>query len=96
MCTMICKTAAVQGQGKGQAGWIALTHVHVAYDHPVQAPFEHALMLDFVNEAAGPEARLVVELSPEAARALLRTIEEVLVAAEAQSSVGAPAGAGER
>ena len=47
------------------------------------APLEHAVNIDFVNEALGPGARVAVELSAEAARALVATIEAVLAGAEA-------------
>ena len=45
-------------------------------------PLEHALNIDFVNGAGGPGARVAVELSAEAARALVRTIEAVLAEAD--------------
>jgi hypothetical protein len=50
----------------------------VSYDHPYDLPLEHALNIDFVNEALGPGARVAVELSVEAARRLVRTIQAVL------------------
>jgi hypothetical protein len=40
------------------------------------------LNIDFVNEGAGPGARVAVELSIEAARNLVKTIEAVLAQAE--------------
>ncbi len=92
MCTMICRTVDIQGQGKGPAGWITLTQAHVAYDHPVSAPFDHALLLDFVDSAAGPGARVIVELSPDAARALVQAIEAALQEAEVQHALGAAGG----
>ncbi|HEX2324948.1 MAG TPA: DUF6295 family protein, partial [Chloroflexota bacterium] len=46
------------------------------------APLDHALIIDFLNEAAGPGARVAVELSAESARALVRAIEAALVAGE--------------
>jgi hypothetical protein len=55
----------------------------VSYDHPFNAPLEHALNIDFVNEAHGPGARVAVELSAESARALVDTILAVLDRAEA-------------
>jgi hypothetical protein len=55
----------------------------VSYDHPFNAPLEHALNIDFVNEAQGPGARVAVELSAESARALVETILAVLDRAEA-------------
>ena len=55
----------------------------MSYDHPFNAPFEHALNIDFVNEAQGPGARVAVELSVEAAQSLVETIQAVLKRAEA-------------
>jgi hypothetical protein len=83
MCTMIAQQARIDGCGKGTSGWFNLKEVDVSYDHPFNAPFEHALNLDFVNEADGPAARVAVELSVEAARALVATIQAVLARAEA-------------
>ncbi len=82
MCTMISKSVAVEGSGKGAAGWFAVNQANVSYDHPFDAPFEHALNIDFVDAARGPGARVAVELSPEAARALIATIQAVLAQAE--------------
>lgn len=83
MCTMIVQQILVEGSGKGTAGWFTLRHANVSYDHPYDAPWEHALNIDFVNEAQGPGARVAVELSPESARLLAATILEVLAQAEA-------------
>lgn len=83
MCTMIAKQIEIEGSGKGRAGWFTLHQVAVSYDHPFDAPFEHALNLDFTDQAAGPGARVAVELSAEAARALVTTIQAVLAEAEA-------------
>ena len=83
MCTMIAQQAQIEGSGKGTSGWFTLQEVDVSYDHPFNAPFEHALNLDFVNEAQGPGARVAVELSVEAARTLMETIQSVLSQAEA-------------
>jgi hypothetical protein len=47
-------------------------------------PLEHALNIDFVDESRGPAARVAVELSVEAARQLVKTIEAVLAQAEHQ------------
>jgi hypothetical protein len=74
MCSGIVERAAVAGCGKGTAGWFDLTEANVSYDHPFQARYEHALNIDFVNEALGPGARVAVELSPESARRLAETI----------------------
>jgi hypothetical protein len=83
MCTMIVKQVNVAGSGKGAAGWFKLREVNVSYDHPFDAPLEHALNIDFVNEALGPGARVAVELSAEGARALMEAIGAVLARAEA-------------
>jgi hypothetical protein len=82
MCTMISQQVKIDGSGKGTGGWFALHEADVSYDHPFDAPFEHALNIDFVNEAQGPGARVAVELSVEAARSLVNTIMAVLERAE--------------
>ncbi len=83
MCTMIVKQVAIAGSGKGSGGWFALRQANVSYDHPFDAPLEHALNIDFVDEAKGPGARVAVELSVDAARDLVATIQAVLQQAEA-------------
>jgi len=83
MCTMIVEKVKIEGSGKGNAGWFALQQANVSYDHPFNAPYEHALNIDFVNEGQGPAARVAVELSESAARELVRTILSVLSTAEA-------------
>ena len=83
MCTMIVEKIQVEGSGKGKEGWFDLKQASISYDHPFNAPFEHALNIDFVNESMGPSARLAVELSEQAARELVKTILDVLDQAEA-------------
>ena len=83
MCTMIVEKIKIDGSGKGAGGWFKLEEANVSYDHPFEAPFEHALNIDFVNEAQGPSARVAVELSAQAARELVRTILSVLEQAQA-------------
>jgi hypothetical protein len=82
MCTMIAQQIKIEGSGKGKAGWFQLKEADVSYDHPFEAPFEHALNIDFVNEALGPGARVAVELSVESAQALVEAIQAVLAQAE--------------
>jgi len=79
---MIVEKVKIDGSGKGLNGWFKLEQANVSYDHPFDAPFEHALNIDFVNEAQGVGARVAVELSEQAARELVRTILEVLDQAE--------------
>lgn len=83
MCTMIVEKINVEGSGKGTSGWFKIEQANVSYDHPFNAPYEHALNIDFVNEAMGPSARVAVELSEDAARELVKTILAVLDQAEA-------------
>lgn len=83
MCTMIVEKIRIGGSGKGTDGWFKLEQANVSYDHPFDAPYEHALNIDFVNESMGPSARVAVELSEQAARELVRTILAVLDQAEA-------------
>ena len=83
MCTMIVEQVKMDGSGKGTSGWFKLEKANISFDHPFNAPFEHALNIDFVNESQGPSARVAVELSELAARELVRTILAVLDQAEA-------------
>src|SRR5438552_2099103 len=82
MCTMIVHQAKIDGRGKGANGWFKVEEANVSYDHPYELPLEHALNIDFVNEALGPGARVAVELSVDAARQLVKTIEAVLAQAD--------------
>jgi hypothetical protein len=83
MCTMIVDKVEIDGSGKGTSGWFTLKQANVSYDHPFDAPLEHALNIDFVNEAQGLGARVAVELSAEAAQSLVDTILSVLDRAKA-------------
>lgn len=84
MCTMIVQKVPLNGVGKGAGGWFDVSQANVSFDHPFHAPLEHehALNIDFVNEAQGPGARVAVELSVEAAQQLVETIQAVLTEAE--------------
>jgi uncharacterized protein DUF6295 len=83
MCTMIVKQVEIDGSGKGSTGWFTVNQANVSFDHPFNAPLEHALNIDFVNESQGVGARVAVELSEKAARSLVETILAVLAQAEA-------------
>ncbi len=90
MCTMIVENAAISGSGKGSEGWFTLRQASVSYDHPFHAPLEHALNIDFVNQAVGDAedgkgigSRVAVELTPESARELVRVILAALARGEA-------------
>ncbi len=83
MCTMIVQQVEIAGSGKGASGWFPVRQANVSYDHPFDAPLEHALNIDFVNEAHGLGARVAVELDVASARTLVETILAVLARAEA-------------
>jgi hypothetical protein len=80
MCSYVTEKTGVEGSGKGPAGWFRLSEATVYLDHPYFTPLEHTLNIDFIDPAAGPSARVAVELSPESARALVRCIEAALAA----------------
>ena len=87
MCTMITEKIEVAGSGKGSQGWFTLDEANVSYDHPFNAPMEHTLNLDFINKQDGFSNRVAVELSTEAAKALVETITAVLAEAESGGHV---------
>ena len=84
MCTWTTVKTGIVAHGKGVSEWIPLSTANVYYDHPVSLPLDHALIIDFLNEAAGPGARVALELSAESARALVRAIETALTTGERQ------------
>jgi len=88
---MIVKQAEISGSGKGANGWFTVRQANVSYDHPFDARLEHALNIDFVDEAQGPGARVAVELTVESARNLVETILAVLDRAEAGGYLERPA-----
>lgn len=90
MCSYIVEKAAIFGSAKGPSGWMTVDTANVYYDHPWHAPLDHALSIDFVNEAAGPGDRVAVELSAEAARALVQKILAALASGEIEHAPQAP------
>lgn len=83
MCTYQTERVVVRGSGKGPQGWFPLTDASVYLDHPVHAPADHTVNLDFLNPGRGPAARVAVELDPASARALAEAILTTLDAAPA-------------
>jgi hypothetical protein len=79
---MIAHQVKLEGRGKNGPEWFEVREANVSYDHPYDLPLEHALNIDFVNEALGPGARVAVELSVDAARQLVKTIQAVLAQAD--------------
>lgn len=84
MCTNIVERAAMPfGSAKGREGWFSLSGAYVSYDHPFHVALEHAVNLDFVNEAAGLDARVAVELSIDSAKNLATALLAAVARAEA-------------
>jgi hypothetical protein len=94
MCTWISEKTEVRAHGKGVADWVPLNRANVYYDHPVSVPLDHAVIIDFTDEAAGPGTRVSVELSAESARALIRAIQATLDTGQAQHDRALSARAG--
>jgi hypothetical protein len=88
VCTYVTEKFEVVGSGKGASGWFELRETMVYFDHPVHAPVEHSLNIDFLNTARGPAARVAVELDAASARALAEAILSTLEGAGELS--GAP------
>ena len=64
---------------------------HVYFDHPFDAPLDHALGLDILSEADGGRERIALELSAESARALAQAILAALARGEAEHGAQASA-----
>jgi hypothetical protein len=78
MCSYITEKTAVTGSGKGKNGWFPLSHACVYFDHPYFTPLDYTVNIDFIDESAGPDARVAVELSEESARALIKSLQDAL------------------
>jgi len=87
MCTMIAKKINLEASAKNSNGWFKVAQVNVSYDHPFDAPYEHALNVDFVDRSGGLANRIAVEMSEQAARELVKTIMAVLEQAEKQNAL---------
>jgi len=82
MCSYIVEKAKLFGSAKGPKGWMRIDTANVYYDHPFHAPLDHALGIDFINEAAGGRERIAVELSAQSARELVEKILAALASGE--------------
>jgi hypothetical protein len=80
MCTYTTEKITVSGSGKGPDGWFRVTDATVYFDHPVHAPEEHTLNIDFLNPSKGPSSRVALELNAQSARELVTAIQAALAA----------------
>lgn len=83
MCSYIVEKAELYGSAKGPNGWMRIDTAVVYYDHPYHTPLDHALAIDFTNEAEGGRERVAVELSAESALALVDRILAALKSGDA-------------
>ena len=84
MCSYIVEKAKLLGSAKGPNGWMRIDTANVYYDHPFHAPLDHALGIDFINEAEGGRERVAVELSAQSARDLVEKILAALASGEVE------------
>jgi len=82
MCSYIVEKAKLVGSAKGPNGWMRIDTANVYYDHPFHSPLDHALGIDFINEAEGGRERVAVELSAQSARFLVEKILAALASGE--------------
>lgn len=75
MCTYVTATTAVGGSGLAGDDWFRLQRAVVYFDHPQDAPLEHALCVDFRGEGLD---RVAVELDATSARRLAESILAML------------------
>ena len=70
MCTYVTATADLTGSGYLGDEWFRVDHAVVYFDHPQDAPLDHALCID----VWGGRERVAVELDAASARRLGETI----------------------
>ena len=74
MCTYVTTTAAVSGSRYDGDDWSPVDRAVVYFDHPQDAPLDHALCID----VWGGDGRVAVELDAASARRLAQAILETL------------------
>jgi len=70
MCTYVTTTAEVAGSGYAGDDWFRVDRAVVYFDHPQDAPLDHALCIDVWGE----RRRVAVELDAASARRLAESI----------------------
>ena len=71
MCTYVTTSTPVTGSGLSSGDWFAIEQAVVYFDHPQDAPVDHALCIDFRGRDL---ARVAVELDAVSARRLAESI----------------------
>ena len=74
MCTYVTTSTEVAGSGYGGDEWFGVDRAVVYFDHPQDAPLDHALCID----VWGGTQRVAVELDAASARRLARSILDTL------------------
>lgn len=70
MCTYVTNTAEISGSAYAGDEWFTADRAVVYFDHPQDAPLDHALCID----VWGGHQRVAVELDATSARRLAETI----------------------
>ena len=70
MCTYVTTSAEVAGSAYGGEDWFRVDRAVVYFDHPQDAPVDHALCID----VWGGRERVAVELDAASARRLAEAI----------------------
>ena len=84
MCTYVTTTAEVAGSGYAGDDWFRVDRAVVYFDHPQDAPLDHALCID----VWGGRQRVAVELDAASARRLAESILATLDHDEVRPLVG--------
>jgi Family of unknown function (DUF6295) len=74
MCTYVTTTTKVAGSGYTGDDWFPVDRAAVYFDHPQDAPLDHALCVD----VWGTGGRVAVELDAASARQLAEAILGIL------------------
>jgi len=84
VCTYLTMTAAIGGSALDRVGAFGLSDAVVCFDHPQEAPLEHALCIDF-RSGTDPARRMAVELDADSARRLAESILATLDSEEVRA-----------
>jgi ribosomal protein S3AE len=82
MCTNIATKTSITGSAKIAGRWVNVNQATMSFDHANHTWVDHALRIDFVSGSDAGAERVAVELDLESGKSLLRSLEELIGAAE--------------
>lgn len=79
---MISARLPIAGSARSAEVWTSVVEATLSYDHATHVWSEHALRIDLVPRDAPGAAGVAIELDLTSGRSLVRSLQEIIAAAE--------------